>query len=53
MSVIVAVFKPLPAIWPHKVEVREGVDPSRPGIYEWMIDGVGLYIGKYKLINRP
>jgi hypothetical protein len=33
--------------------VAEGVDLARPGIYEWQIDGVGTYIGKYKHISRP
>ena len=24
-----------------------------PGLYEWQIEGVGSYIGKYKRISRP
>ncbi|RWB89233.1 MAG: hypothetical protein EOQ52_12725 [Mesorhizobium sp.] len=31
----------------------ENVDEKRPGIYQWNIDGVGSYIGKYTWINRP
>ncbi len=37
----------------YKYVVVEGVDERRPGIYEWWIDGVGRYIGKYKRISRP
>lgn len=33
--------------------VAEGVDTLRPGLYEWHIEGVGRYIGKYKRIRRP
>jgi hypothetical protein len=33
--------------------VVDGVDLARPGIYEWTIEGVGTYIGKYKRISRP
>ena len=33
--------------------VADGVDLTRPGIYEWRIEGVGTYIGKYKSISRP
>jgi hypothetical protein len=33
--------------------VCEGVDQKKPGIYEWKIDGVGSYIGKYRRISRP
>ncbi|MGE0684641.1 MAG: hypothetical protein AB7P69_27505 [Candidatus Binatia bacterium] len=33
--------------------VVDGVDLTRPGIYEWEIEGVGIYIGKYKRISRP
>ena len=35
------------------LEIKPGVDCSRPGIYEWHIEGVGWYIGKYKRIRRP
>ena len=30
-----------------------GVREDRPGIYEWRIEGVGVYIGKYTRISRP
>ncbi|PBB67404.1 hypothetical protein CK228_16410 [Mesorhizobium sp. WSM4312] len=33
--------------------VAETVDEALPGIYEWRIDGVGTYIGKYTSIRRP
>ena len=34
-------------------EVAPGVGCSSPGIYQWTIDGVGIYIGKYSNIRRP
>lgn len=33
--------------------VEPGVDQKKPGIYEWNIQGVGSYIGKYTHISRP
>ena len=30
-----------------------GVDPALPGIYEWRIEGVGVYIGQYTRASRP
>jgi hypothetical protein len=33
--------------------VADGVDRNQPGIYEWNIEGVGIYIGKYNSIRRP
>jgi hypothetical protein len=35
------------------VNVVPGVDREKAGIYEWHIEGVGTYIGKYKRIRRP
>jgi hypothetical protein len=37
----------------YEVEIAEGVDLDRPGIYEWIIEGAGRYIGKYTHISRP
>ena len=42
----------LPADW-YELQVEDGVDTTLPGLYEWQIDGVGSYIGKYKRIRRP
>lgn len=42
----------LPAQW-YTLVVNEGVDISLPGIYEWRIERVGVYIGKYRRITRP
>jgi len=42
----------LPVGWFTFVGV-EGVDCDVPGLYEWKIDGVGTYIGKYISISRP
>jgi len=33
--------------------VLPGVDRNRPGLYEWIIEGVGSYIGKYTHFSRP
>ena len=33
--------------------VATGVNPDRPGIYEWRIEGVGVYIGQYGRARRP
>jgi hypothetical protein len=30
-----------------------GVEVARPGIYEWRIDGVDTYIGRYTYPSRP
>ncbi|MEH6718872.1 MAG: hypothetical protein V7704_08340 [Aurantimonas endophytica] len=35
------------------IVVESGVTPDLPGIYEWRIDGVGSYIGKYTYSRRP
>ncbi len=37
----------------YTVRVLDGVDLNLPGIYEWTIEGVGTYIGKYTRISRP
>lgn len=42
----------LPLDW-YTREKLEGVQDDLPGIYEWRIDGVGVYIGKYGKIDRP
>ena len=33
--------------------IELGVDTSKPGIYQWEIDGAGIYIGKYTHFSRP
>lgn len=35
------------------IEIADGVDTSKPGLYEWHIEGVGSYIGRYKRYSRP
>jgi len=30
-----------------------GVDPELPGLYEWRIDGVGIYVGQFTHASRP
>lgn len=47
-----AAYPKLPAAWCQAV-YAPGVDTSRPGIYQWTIEGVGTYIGKYTRIKRP
>ena len=42
----------LPHDWYEYVRADSAVD-EQPGIYEWRIEGVGLYIGKYSFIKRP
>jgi hypothetical protein len=42
----------LPRSW-FELRIADGADCSRPGLYEWHIEGVGRYIGKFKRINRP
>lgn len=42
----------LPSNWFTEIIVP-GVDPKQPGIYEWCIESVGLYIGQYKNASRP
>jgi hypothetical protein len=42
----------LPSDW-YILVVADGVNLEVPGIYEWRIDGVGVYIGKYGRIRRP
>ncbi|TIV95596.1 MAG: hypothetical protein E5V85_20430 [Mesorhizobium sp.] len=42
----------LPPNW-YSYVLTENVDETRPGIYEWHIDGVGSYVGKYTWISRP
>lgn len=38
--------------WYNEV-IALGVDPTQPGIYEWQIEDVGLYIGQYTRSTRP
>jgi hypothetical protein len=45
-------FGKLPDGWAD-LNVEFGVDVNKPGIYEWRIEGVGTYIGKYTHIRRP
>ena len=33
--------------------LTDGVDEGLPGIYEWAVEGAGIYIGKYTGIDRP
>jgi hypothetical protein len=42
----------LPDGW-FTLEMANGADCSRPGLYEWHIEGMGSYIGKFKRIRRP
>ena len=42
----------LPANW-YEFTIIDGVDEKFPGIYEWQIEDVGSYIGKYGRIRRP
>jgi hypothetical protein len=45
-------WKILPTNW-RRLVVTDGVDLTKPGLYEWRIEGVGVYIGKYTDISRP
>ena len=36
----------------YKLVINDGVTPDLPGIYEWRIDGIGSYIGKYTHSRR-
>jgi hypothetical protein len=42
----------LPKGW-YELKINPGVDEHLPGIYEWEIEGIGSYIGKYTRISRP
>lgn len=42
----------LPTNW-YRYVVAEGAREDAPGIYEWRIEGIGIYIGKFKRIRRP
>lgn len=42
----------LPLGW-YQYILTDGVNETLPGIYEWRIEGVGSYIGKYSQIRRP
>jgi hypothetical protein len=42
----------LPAAW-FRYSLAQGVSENKPGIYEWKIEGVGCYIGRYSRVNRP
>lgn len=42
----------LPPGW-YAYVVAEGACEDVPGIYEWRIEGIGTYIGKFKRIRRP
>jgi hypothetical protein len=43
----------LPTEWYHYCEALTGIDTSKPGLYEWQIEGKGSYIGKFTHISRP
>jgi hypothetical protein len=42
----------LPAEWFDYVRA-DHINEAKPGIYEWRIEGTGVYIGKYTWISRP
>lgn len=42
----------LPDEW-YTLIVADGIDSSKPGLYQWQIEGAGCYIGKYTHISRP
>lgn len=42
----------LPSNW-YSLIVVDGVDPNLPGIYQWEIEGGGIYIGKFTHRSRP
>lgn len=37
----------------YELRFAKGATLDRPGIYEWHIDGVGVYIGKFSAASRP
>ncbi len=39
--------------WYVETSKPPGFDESRPGLYEWRIEGAGSYIGQYRWISRP
>ena len=43
--------QPLPA-WFREI-TRPCVTDRRPGIYEWRIEGFGVYIGQFTRVSRP
>lgn len=36
-----------------QLELSDGATLEAPGIYEWSIEGVGTYIGKFRRKSRP
>lgn len=38
--------------WYNEIKVP-GIDPAKPGIYEWRIEGIGVYVGQYTRSSRP
>lgn len=42
----------LPPDWYCEI-VADGVCTEKPGIYQWEIEGAGVYIGRYTKIGRP
>lgn len=42
----------LDANW-HKLEIMPNATLDLPGLYEWHIEGVGSYIGKFSKRSRP
>jgi hypothetical protein len=43
---------PRMAMW-FKFVKLDGVSLQKPGLYEWSIEGIGVYIGKYSRSRRP
>ena len=37
----------------YERKVNDGVDLKQPGLYEWRIESVGVYIGQYTRGRRP
>jgi plasmid stability protein len=37
----------------YRYYISSNVDVESPGLYEWNIEGRGIYIGKYRRISRP
>ncbi|VVT04779.1 hypothetical protein [Rhizobium sp. EC-SD404] len=37
----------------YVLEFADGANLSRPGIYEWVIEGAGSYVGKFTHASRP
>ena len=42
----------MPGSW-YRYSLTDEVEEGLPGIYEWAVEGAGIYIGKYTGIDRP